>query len=344
MITNYTTLEAAVAAWINRADLTATIPTFVQSAEQEIRRRIAGAAAFAPLDSAAPTSTNWVLDDHPDVYLYGALLETAPYLVDDARIPVWETLFEKRLSNILRTRNEDVITLANHAGLVDTVTKHLDRADLAPVINTLVTLAEASLRRTFAGREITALSAGSNWLFESHPDVYLYATLLEAAPYLGQDSRLAIWADTLNARVASVLRSRDEVALDHTTYAGLQSAVAKWFDRNDLTPMIPTFIALAENEMFPELVGWNMEDVEDEDAVSTLDPLATAVGNTNWLFAAHPDLYLWASLKQAAVYLSDPRAAQWESMAALRLATLHGKTVKSQFTNSMVRCTAVVFG
>ena len=33
--------------------------------------------------------TNWLLSLAPDVYVYGALLETAPYTKNDARIPVW---------------------------------------------------------------------------------------------------------------------------------------------------------------------------------------------------------------------------------------------------------------
>jgi hypothetical protein len=37
-------------------------------------------------------TTNWLLTDAPDVYLYGALLHSAPYLKDDARAVVWEGL------------------------------------------------------------------------------------------------------------------------------------------------------------------------------------------------------------------------------------------------------------
>jgi hypothetical protein len=33
--------------------------------------------------------TNWLLDLAPDAYLYGTLMEAAPYLMDDDRIPTW---------------------------------------------------------------------------------------------------------------------------------------------------------------------------------------------------------------------------------------------------------------
>lgn len=37
--------------------------------------------------------TNWLLSEAPDLYLYGALLHSAPYLKDDARIAVWGGLY-----------------------------------------------------------------------------------------------------------------------------------------------------------------------------------------------------------------------------------------------------------
>lgn len=38
-------------------------------------------------------ASNWVLSYYPDVYLYGALLHSAPYLQDDPRIGVWGALY-----------------------------------------------------------------------------------------------------------------------------------------------------------------------------------------------------------------------------------------------------------
>jgi len=37
---------------------------------------------------------NWVLTYYPDVYLYGSLLHTAPYLADDQRTTVWASLYK----------------------------------------------------------------------------------------------------------------------------------------------------------------------------------------------------------------------------------------------------------
>jgi len=44
--------------------------------------------------------TNWLLDRHPDAYLYGAALQSAPQLQDDERIEVWGDIFSTILKAI----------------------------------------------------------------------------------------------------------------------------------------------------------------------------------------------------------------------------------------------------
>lgn len=51
-------------------------------------------------------TTNWLLDEAPDVYLYGALSQSAPYLKDDARLAVWSTLYSNAV-NGLNSASED---------------------------------------------------------------------------------------------------------------------------------------------------------------------------------------------------------------------------------------------
>jgi len=52
-------------------------------------------------------TTNWLLTLSPDVYLYGSLLQAAPYLQDDARIQVWAGLYQKGI---------DALNLADERG------------------------------------------------------------------------------------------------------------------------------------------------------------------------------------------------------------------------------------
>lgn len=45
-------------------------------------------------------TTNWLIVKHPDAYLYGALVQSAPYLKDDDRLQAWGMLFQKAVADI----------------------------------------------------------------------------------------------------------------------------------------------------------------------------------------------------------------------------------------------------
>ena len=46
-------------------------------------------------------ASNWLLSEAPDVYLYGTLLHSAPYLADDARVAVWAQMYSAAVSNLI---------------------------------------------------------------------------------------------------------------------------------------------------------------------------------------------------------------------------------------------------
>lgn len=48
----------------------------------------------------ASNPTNWLITDAPDIYLYGSLLEAAPYLNNDARIETWRGLLTVAMGDI----------------------------------------------------------------------------------------------------------------------------------------------------------------------------------------------------------------------------------------------------
>lgn len=47
--------------------------------------------------STPTTAATWLLANHPDLYIYGALREASPYILADDRIGVWKSLFEQAL-------------------------------------------------------------------------------------------------------------------------------------------------------------------------------------------------------------------------------------------------------
>lgn len=56
---------------------------------------------YAQLPALTSTSTtNWALTKYPDLYLYGALTHTAPYLKNDDRITLWDGIYNRILGDI----------------------------------------------------------------------------------------------------------------------------------------------------------------------------------------------------------------------------------------------------
>ena len=49
---------------------------------------------------SADSDTNWLLTKAPDVYLYGSLIHSAPYLKDDQRAVVWLQLHDAALEEL----------------------------------------------------------------------------------------------------------------------------------------------------------------------------------------------------------------------------------------------------
>lgn len=57
----------------------------------------------APAFLSSSNTSNAFLANTPDALLYGALLEAEPYLMNDARLTVWASLFDRAMSSINRS-------------------------------------------------------------------------------------------------------------------------------------------------------------------------------------------------------------------------------------------------
>jgi hypothetical protein len=49
---------------------------------------------------------NWLLSDAPDIYLYGALVQAAPYLNDDARVQTWAALYSAAIQSLQKSSDD----------------------------------------------------------------------------------------------------------------------------------------------------------------------------------------------------------------------------------------------
>lgn len=80
----------------------------------------------------ATDSTNWLLTNYPDVYLYGSLVEGEMFMMDDQRTPYWRSMFEQGIKelNLLSERGRDdaildtsqVMLLGSRSGTFDITT------------------------------------------------------------------------------------------------------------------------------------------------------------------------------------------------------------------------------
>lgn len=58
---------------------------------------------YQKIPALSDTNTsNWLLSEAPDVYLYGSLLHSSPYLAEDARVNVWAQLYAAAKDNVNR--------------------------------------------------------------------------------------------------------------------------------------------------------------------------------------------------------------------------------------------------
>jgi hypothetical protein len=53
----------------------------------------------------ASTASNWLLEKHPDIYLYGSLLAAEAYLWNDARLPVWKDALDEAIAELADAGN-----------------------------------------------------------------------------------------------------------------------------------------------------------------------------------------------------------------------------------------------
>lgn len=169
-ITTYSELQTALSNWLHRSDLTALIPDFIVLGEKRIMRK--------------------------------------------ARVRVMETALSGTIASGVIAVPTDYLGL-KFAYINSSPTRFLTRAS-ASQIYTDYPNRSATDKPSMIGREganfifgpypdsgysvsgiyyarPTSIVSSANAFFLLNPDVYLFAALCEAAPYMGNDTRVALW-------------------------------------------------------------------------------------------------------------------------------------------------------
>lgn len=178
-ISTYTELQDAVSNWLARNDLTARIPEFIALCEAKLNRML-----FVPKMETRVTTSCDTSDDEPE------FLSLPTDFQSMRRVRLSSVTGKPRLNFMSQTQLDDYrYSTDNLTGQPIYFTIMGDEMELAPTPNEDFTV-EMVYRRN-----IPALASNStNWLLTAAPDAYLYGALMESAPYIKEDERVAVWA------------------------------------------------------------------------------------------------------------------------------------------------------
>jgi hypothetical protein len=199
-LSTYAELKASVADWLNRSDLTSAITDFVSLAEAQMERTLRTTQMITRATATIDAEYNATPGD---------FLEARTFKMDTN--PVTPLQFETidSLDNLLTQYTSSGKPLFfGIVGLQIRVVPIPDSSYTGELIY-YSKLAKLSTSNT------------TNWLLTKAPDVYLYGSLLQAAPYLQDDARIQVWAglyqrgieelqiaDERGATTGGVLKSR----------------------------------------------------------------------------------------------------------------------------------------
>ena len=63
---------------------------------------------YAKIDALSTTATNWLLTNHPNIYLFGSLAEAGDYVQSDALVQKWEAKYKKGITELMLSDNNSM--------------------------------------------------------------------------------------------------------------------------------------------------------------------------------------------------------------------------------------------
>jgi hypothetical protein len=185
LLSTYTDLQDYVAAWAKADDLTSVIVGCIQLAEARLNRSLRVSEMEAEFASVA------LVDGSAD--LPADFLEFKELRFDGARS---YTLLPKSLEYIRSLGSDSQGNPDFYAISGETVVCYPAVGDIAGTYY----------------QSIPALASNStNWLLTKHPDLYLFATLVELGLYTKEDAEtMSMWASKATALIRSVQQSDEE--------------------------------------------------------------------------------------------------------------------------------------
>jgi hypothetical protein len=188
-ISNYSELKSAIADWLNRTDLTDSIPDFITLAEARHKRD------FKLRRMETRVTANTIADTEyytlPDQYvaMRNIQLNTDP----------------KTSLEYLTPEQMDRIYAGSMKGKPRAYSIIGNDIQLRPIPDSAYEI------EILYFKHFTALSdsAPTNEMLTNHPDIYLYGSLVEAEPYLQNDKRIQTWASFYDRAKKDIIDSNE---------------------------------------------------------------------------------------------------------------------------------------
>lgn len=191
----YSGLQVSVSDFLNRADLNSVVPDFIALAEAQINRRLIKDGPVREMMGRSDATIDDEFVSVPADFMGARAIYLAPNYLPLAFVSPEEIVQRKTL-------------YPNASG----------DPQCFSVVGGQLQFWPWGGAGTFSGemtywKRIPALSASNttNWLLQGHPDIYLYTALLQSAPYLKDDARMAVWAPLAESGVADLVGA-DKVA------------------------------------------------------------------------------------------------------------------------------------
>lgn len=190
-ITNYGELKTAVASWLNRADLTAYIPDFIRLAEQRISYGSEDPWPTVPLRIPA-------MQTQETGSITNSSIAFPTRFLEPIRLAASSGGFSWSLGYVSPERFSELESSAS------TPTKY---TYLNNAIKTAGTGAASYTLDYYQAFASLSADLDTNWVLTNAPGIYLYAALIESAPFLGDTPTLVGWLAALRSSIAAVNQS-----------------------------------------------------------------------------------------------------------------------------------------
>jgi hypothetical protein len=197
-ISNYTELKAAVADWLNREDLTSQIPDFIAFAEARLNRTL----RTREMLTRRRTETTSGFIGLPADYL-----ETYQLQLPANATNTPEPLTYIGPNEVAQYKSQSMTGKTRFYTIID------GAFELIPTPSSSVELTITYYAKIPALSSTTA----TNWLLTKAPDLYLYATLLTAAPYLQNDERIPVWSQLATSAFDELMMDSERASRSRTT-------------------------------------------------------------------------------------------------------------------------------